>query len=589
MNHVLTTVVIAREHDVVLARQRARQVTRLLGFDGQDQVRVATAISELARNALEYAGGGKVEYSISGSEIFELVICVSDKGKGIDDLAGVLSGRYVSPTGMGVGIAGARRLMDTFEIQTDAAAGTIVIVTKSLGAGRTVSDADRAAIAAALTSESVAGPFGELQLQNQELIQALAELQLRRDELAELNRELEETNRGVVALYAELDERAEELRRTSDTKSQFLSSLSHELRTPLTSMLALSELLLSRVDGPLTDEQERQIRFIHAAGESLLALVNDLLDLARVEAGKTAVRPARLQVDELFGLLRGMFRPLHRNDAVALVFEPTEQLPPLYADEAKLTQILRNLISNALKFTIEGEVRISCRFDEDSDTAVFAVSDTGVGISADDRLLIFDEFVQIENALQAGVRGSGLGLAVCQRLTAVLGGRIEVESEIGVGSTFMLEIPIVYAPQEASEDTQTPDTTATVRKGRSTRSALVIDDDEVARYLAGRDLRAQGYDVAEARDGLSGLEAARERRPDLIVLDLKMPELDGFIVLQELKMDFRTAEIPVVIQTAKAVTPRERDLLGAAVAIIDKREAGRGSLATVIEALDGGG
>ena len=140
---------------------------------------------------------------------------------------------------------------------------------------------------------------------------------------------------------------------------------------------------------------------------------------------------------------------------------------------------------------------------------MFAVSDTGVGISADDRLLIFDEFVQIENALQAGVRGSGLGLAVCNRLTAVLGGRIEVESEVGVGSTFTVEIPIFYAPDEATEETESTDTPGNVRAGRSSRSALVIDDDEVARYLASRDLRAQGYDVAEATDGLSGLEAAR--------------------------------------------------------------------------------
>ncbi len=353
-SYALTTVMVARETDVVLARQRARQVSRLLGLDDQHQVWVATAVSELARNALEYAGGGRVEYSVANGESAELVICVSDSGEGIADLAGILSGRYSSPTGMGVGIVGARRLMDTFEIETGEGTGTCVTISKRLGAGRRVGQSEVASIVATLASESVAGPFGELQLQNQELMQALDELQHRRDELSELNRELEETNRGVVALYAELDERAEELRRTSDTKSQFLSSLSHELRTPLTSMLALSELLLSRVDGTLTDEQERQIHFIHSAGESLLVLVNDLLDVARVEAGKAAVRPDRLTVEELFGLLRGLFRPLHRNDAVALVFEPADEMPALYADETKLAQILRNLISNALEIHDRG-------------------------------------------------------------------------------------------------------------------------------------------------------------------------------------------------------------------------------------------
>jgi CheY-like chemotaxis protein len=257
-------------------------------------------------------------------------------------------------------------------------------------------------------------------------------------------------------------------------------------------------------------------------------------------------------------------------------------------DEAKLAQILRNLISNALKFTTEGEVRVACRVDAVRSVAVFSVTDTGVGIAPEHLGSIFDEFIQIENPLQSAARGAGLGLAVCQRLTAVLGGRLEVKSELDAGSAFTLEIPLVYAePSDAGVD----GTGTSMRSDdgdAAGRSALIIDDDEVARYLTGRTLRDCGYDVAEAPDGMTGLEAARERRPTLIVLDLKMPELDGFIVLQELKMDFRTADIPVVIQTAKAVTAQERGLLSAAVAIVDKREASRGTLATVIETLEDG-
>jgi CheY-like chemotaxis protein/anti-sigma regulatory factor (Ser/Thr protein kinase) len=316
-------------------------------------------------------------------------------------------------------------------------------------------------------------------------------------------------------------------------------------------------------------------------------MVNDLLELARVTSGKTAVRPGTIQVEELFGLLRGMFRPLHHNAAVALVFEPAEGLPSLYADEAKLAQILRNLISNALKFTRQGEVRVACSVDQERSTATFTVADTGVGIAPDDVVSIFDEFVQIENAFQAAAHGAGLGLAVCQRLTAVLGGRLDVRSEVGTGSEFTVELPLVYvAPDEADELVSgSPGAADDIESGRS---ALIIDDDEVSRYLTGRTLRDRGYEVAEAPDGLSGLEAARERRPSLIVLDLKMPELDGFIVLHELKMDFRTAEIPVVIHTAKPVTAQERSLLGAAVAIVDKRDAGRGTLGAVIESLERG-
>src|SRR5262249_37588293 len=155
--------------------------------------------------------------------------------------------------------------------------------------------------------------------------------------------------------------------------------------------------------------------------------------------------PTTVVVEELFGVLRGMFRPLHRNDAVALVFEPADGLPPLYVDEAKVAQILRNLISNALKFTEGGEVRVECRVDDAVGTATFTVTDTGVGIEPDDLVSIFDEFTQIENALQANVRGAGLGLAVCRRLTSVLGGRLDVTSVVGRGSEFTLEIPLVYA------------------------------------------------------------------------------------------------------------------------------------------------
>ncbi|HWE82484.1 MAG TPA: ATP-binding protein [Gaiellaceae bacterium] len=583
--HILTTVVLAREQDVVFARQRARQLAQLLGLDGQDQVRVATAVSELARNALEYAGGGKVVYAVA-RDSSGLVVRVSDEGPGIAEHEKVLAGRFTSRTGMGVGIVGARRLMDSFDLRTSPGDGTTVTITKHLPRGTLLTNKARAEIVSNLAREDVAGPFGELQIQNQELMQALAELQVRRDELADMNRELDETNRGVVALYAELDERAEELRRTSDTKTRFLSSLSHELRTPLTSMLALCELLLNRVDGPLTDEQEHQVRFVHSGAESLLVLVNDLLDLARVAAGKTAVKPTEFEVDGFFGALRGMFRPLHQNESVALVFEPAAGVPVLNTDEAKLAQILRNLISNALKFTETGEVRVSCRVGGE-DSVMFTVADTGIGISPDDRLQIFDEFVQIESALQAGVRGTGLGLAVCRRLAALLGGRLDVESESGVGSTFTVEIPVVYSPSDEAEEI---DHTADLAPhAANMKSALVIDDDEAARYLAGRTLRSLGFDVSEAADGVRGLDVARERRPNLIVLDLKMPELDGFVVLQELKLDFRTAEIPVVIQTAKPVTARERSLLSEAAAILDKREAGRGSLARIVEGLVGGG
>ena len=249
MNVSVLTVIIRREHDVVLARQRARQIARLLGFEGQDEVRIATAVSEIARNAFQYAGGGKVEYSYTGVPVRQMLVRVSDEGKGIADLQAVLGGEYTSRTGMGLGILGARRLMDSFEISSGPGRGTTVLIGKKLtAAAPEVTPATIRTIADALVREAVSDPLSELQRQNQELLSTLERLEERQQQLAMVNKELEDTNRGVVALYAELDERADALRRTSDLKTQFLSNMSHEFRTPLNSVLSLSHILLDQLD-----------------------------------------------------------------------------------------------------------------------------------------------------------------------------------------------------------------------------------------------------------------------------------------------------------------------------------------------------
>jgi signal transduction histidine kinase len=582
VNEALTTVAIGSEDDIVTARQRARQVADLLGLDQQDQARVATAVSELARNAFEYARGGRVQYEVSSYPDAELVVTVSDRGPGIPNLDEILGGRYQSKTGMGIGVVGARRLMDRFEVVSEAGSGTIVTVAKRLNQAAPAR-ATAASIAATLAQEDVDGPQQELQLQNQELMRALDELTARRNELAQLNRELEETNRGVVALYAELDERAEELRRSSEAKSGFLSSVSHELRTPLSSMLALCDLLLGRSDGPLTDEQERQINYIRGGVETLLPLVNDLLDLARIEAGKTVVRADTFAIEDLFASLRGMFRPLRRNRRVKLVFEPAHDLPKIRSDESKIAQVLRNLVSNALKFTREGEVRICAQLQPDHGSVSFVVRDTGIGIAAEDQLRIFQEFEQVDGPLQSQARGTGLGLAVSQRLAAVLGGSISLQSEPGQGSTFVLTVPISYDGLESSQISAGPSGSSAASAAQSSgRTAVVIDDDEMARYLAVHALLSLGFRVLEASDGADGLQAIHEHAPDLVVVDLKMPGVDGFEVLDELGRDRRLASIPVVVQTGMALSEADRGRLAHAVAVVDKRSEGTDELTAVV-------
>jgi signal transduction histidine kinase len=367
---------INHEHDVVTARQRALQIANLLGFERQDQSRIATAVSEIARNAFNYALGGRVEFLIENlSRPQVLLVEVIDNGPGISELGAILEGRHQSTTGMGLGITGARRLMDHCEFKTDSASGTTVLLRKALPAkAPTVTPSRIGEIANQLLIAPQQTAFEEIQHQNAELLRLLDELAQCRDDLVRLDTELEDTNRGVVALYAELDEKAVRLREADQMKSRFLSNMSHEFRTPLNSIIALSQLLLRRSDGDLTEEQERQVTFIHHGASGLLEMVNDLLDLAKIEAGKVEVHSSELTIKNLFSTLRGVFRPILPDKAVELIFDDSAELT-LQTDEAKLTQILRNFISNALKFTESGEVRVRTSIEEGAVT--FLVSDTG--------------------------------------------------------------------------------------------------------------------------------------------------------------------------------------------------------------------
>jgi len=431
----ILSLVVRYERDVVLARQRARHIAALMGFDAQDQTRLATAVSEIARNTFTYGGGGKIEFRIEGTTAPQLlVVDVSDSGPGIADLPAILEGRYRSETGMGLGIIGARRLMDRFEITSAPGRGTTVALKTFLPRTARLIDAPGVLrISDDLTRQAPNDPVEEVQRQNQELLRALDELAKRQEDLQTLNRELEDTNRGVVALYAELDEKADHLRRAVDLKSRFLSNMTHEFRTPVNSIQALARMLLERADGDLSSEQERQVNFIRRATDELSELVNDLLDLAKVEAGKIVISPIEFDVEHLFGALRGMLRPLLVNESVSLVFEDPTDIPPLYTDEAKVSQILRNFISNALKFTERGEVRISASFQADSNAIAFTVADTGIGIAAEDQERIFQEFTQIDSPIQRRVQGTGLGLPLCRKLAELLGGHVAVASTVGGG------------------------------------------------------------------------------------------------------------------------------------------------------------
>jgi signal transduction histidine kinase len=271
-----------------------------------------------------------------------------------------------------------------------------------------------------------------------------------RREIDELRSELEETNRGVVALYAELEAQAEQVQRATELKSRFLAYMSHEFRTPVNAIRSLARLLSDEVDGPLTIEQAKQVDFIQSTATEFAEMVDDLLDLAKIEAGRVDISPAWFEMVDLFSALRGMFKSVLINPGVTLVFEEPVGLPKLYTDDRKLSQILRNFIANALKFTTQGEVRVSARRQEDH-TVRFSVHDTGIGIEAKYHDAIFDDFSQVDSPVQKRLRGTGLGLSLSKQFAELLGGRVELESELGKGSNFSVIVPLHAADAPAPE------------------------------------------------------------------------------------------------------------------------------------------
>ena len=536
MSLPLLAVSIRDEQDVVAARQRARQIGDMLGFDTTDQARLATAVSEIARNAFLYANGGRVSFDIEGRMAPQvLTITVADNGPGIARLDDVLSGRYTSSTGLGLGITGARRLMDGFDVDSGPK-GTAVRMRKLLPARAPLCEsADLARITTALASARPAGPLAEIREQNQELLRALESLRTRQEEIERVNRELEDTNRGVVALYAELDERADHLRRVDEVKTRFLSNMTHEFRTPVNSILALTSLLAERLGS--SDNDKDEIYYLRRSASQLAELIDDLLDIAKVEAGKVEVHPTVFEVRDLFGALRGMLRPLLINEALTLVFDEPGELPPVCSDERKVSQILRNFISNALKYTERGEVRVSARLTERRDEVEFSVSDTGIGIPEDDIGRIFDEFVQIENPLQRRVKGTGLGLPLSKRLAELLGGRIDVASTLGLGSSFRVTIPLM--PADFTMTSLAPDPTR--------RPVLVIEDDEADLMLYERALAPTQFAMVPARSAATAIKALELLRPAAIVLDLRLHGAESWDLLARLKQQTATAAVPLLV------------------------------------------
>ncbi|SEK94216.1 Signal transduction histidine kinase [Stigmatella aurantiaca] len=530
----------------------------------------------------------------------------------------------------------------------------------------------------------VSSTLSELSTLHRETERQQRELQRRADELQRLNRELEESNRGVRSLHAALDEKAESLQRAAEVKGRVVANVSHEFRTPLHSILGLSKVLLNPLNGPLTAEQEKQVQFVRTSAEALYDLVNDLLDLSKMEAGKAVLRPNRFVAGNFVSALRGMMRPLLPPESpVEIIFPESPSTVELETDEAKLSQVLRNLVSNAVKFTEQGTIAIQVS-QGPRDTVCFSVKDTGIGIPPEYQERIFEEFIQVETPLHKKVKGTGLGLPLARRLTEMLGGTLTVQSVLGKGSTFTVTLPRVHpevkemaglsersqhldparapvlvleddrqtlflyekylersgfqviavrtveearrtvqrvrpaamvldvmlegetswsflAEMKSREDTRDiPILVVTItdreQKARAlgadefwlkpveperlrrkldelahrgpVERILIIDDDEVHRYLLKQLLKDTHYVLMESSDGRDGVQLAREKAPHLIFLDFLLQDMTAFDVLDELKADPRTREIPVILHTSQELKENERSRLARETAAI---------------------
>ena len=406
----IVTTIVKQSKDWVGARQRAQIISGALGFGAQDQTRISTAVSEIARNAFEYANGGKVEFIADTTMPQSLLVRVSDEGPGIAELDLILSGRYVSQHGLGIGITGSRALMDKFHVDTRLGQGTTVELRKFLPrSAPPVTPEVLGRVTEALSRRPV-DPLDEALHYNQELLRTL-------EELGRVNGELQAAN---------------------ESKDLFLATVSHELRTPMTAILGWLQMLKS----PGLDRVTRAegIQAIETAARVQARLVDDVLEVARIHSGKLEIELTDVDLREVIDSMGTAVQPAVAAKSVVLEKTIHDGELPIRGDFTRLQQILWNLLSNAIKFTPEhGTIRVSAWPDDE--TVTVAVTDTGEGIPADLLPQVFERFRQGSSALRHG--GLGLGLAIVKHLVELHGGTISAASEgPGKGACFTLRLPL---------------------------------------------------------------------------------------------------------------------------------------------------
>lgn len=456
----------------------------------------------------------------------------------------------------------------------------------------------------------------ELQAQSEELQTQSEELQMQSEELRTINEQLEDRTRDAEGKAKELEiakrdleAKAEELMLSSSYKSEFLANMSHELRTPLNSILILSEMLAENLAKILSDDEEEYARIIHSSGKDLLALINDILDLSKVEAGKLDVLLGEMNLSELSTQLERNFAHIANQKKVKFDIIKANDVPDLFhTDEKRFQQIIKNLLSNAFKFTEAGSVTVHIkrvnekhvtnmmrRIDTDCWLEV-SVADTGIGIPKEKHGLIFEAFQQGDGATVRKYGGTGLGLSICHEFAKLLGGWITVSSKVGKGSTFSLYLPSllnglvdyeklnvayeevaasIMAEIEVEADSQLDESNFAKQNEENVfhgKRVLIVDDDQRNIFALKAALAKQGMTIITAENGIECLEIMQTNEQiDLILMDIMMPQMDGYEAMQKLRKDLHVTDVPIIALTAKAMKKdREKCLEAGASDYISK-------------------
>ena len=583
----ILTVALIEEADVVAARQRARQIAQLLGFEAQDQTRIATAVSEIARNAGMYGGGGRVEFALQKGAPASLRVVIRDKGPGIANLAAILEGRFTSMTGMGVGISGARRLMDRFDIESRAADGTTVTLGKLLPlSAHPVSAALLRQIGDTLAATGANDPLAEVRTQNQELLESLAALKAKQEESERLNAELETTNRGVVALYAELDEKAAQLSALNaslenrvaaavtecqhandalrqsqkmEAVGQLTGGVAHDFNNLLQIVVGNLEMVTRRL-GPGEDRVRRGIDNAMSGAQRAATLTQRLLAFSR----RQPLAPTPLDPNSL---VEGMSELMRRTlgETVTIHTKLAHDLWIVEADANQLENALLNLAVNARDamapggtLTIITANGLVSEADADEETKAgqyvsLAVCDVGAGMSEDTMARVFEPFFTTK---EVG-KGTGLGLSMVYGFVKQSGGHLRIESSLGRGTTVTLYLPR-FRGQLVHEEKVSEAPTERALEGET---ILVVEDDLDVRTYSCEVLRELGYEVLEASDGPSALEFLDDtRRIDLLFTDVVLAgPLNGRDVADHARR--RRPNLPVLFTSGyarEAITTNQR-------------------------------